>query len=471
MSWPSLFALPPDQRRRHRFHLIGIGGSGLAPIAAVLLEMGFQVSGSDQSASARMAALAQAGAGVSLGHDAAHLRRPTGPALPDLVLISSAVPAQNPELLAAQAAGIPVVKRQDLLGPLTGGRRVIAVAGTHGKTTTTGMITHVLTRSGRSPGYIIGSTLPDLGASALGAGPYFVIEADEYDHAFLGLAPHLIVLTNIDWDHPDCFPTADAYEDSFRRFIARLQPGGHIIYCHDDPTLRRLAAEHPASNWHGFGNRSGAAWAVRNIEIEQHQTTYGLCGPDGTLHTVRVAVPGLHNALNSAAALVAAALSGLPIATAAPLLADFRGAGRRFEVRGEANGVLVVDDYAHHPTEIRVTLAAARAAYPHRELWAVYQPHTYSRTRALLDRFDGAFAAADHVLITDIYAAREPVDPGITPAQIAAASRHPQALPTGDLAATLQTLKALAGPGSLVVILSAGNATDLAPALLREVDK
>ncbi len=471
MSWPSLFTLAPEQRHRRRLHLIGIGGSGLAPIAAILLEMGFQVSGSDQSASARTEALAQAGARVSLGHDAAHLRRPTGPTQPDLVLISSAIPAQNPELLAAQAAGIPVVKRQDLLGPLTGGRRVIAVAGTHGKTTTTGMIAHLLARSGRAPGYIIGSALPNLGASALGAGPDFVIEADEYDNAFLGLAPKLIVLTNIDWDHPDCFPTAAAYEDSFRRFIARLQPGGHIIYCHDDPTLRRLAAEHPGLNWHSFGSRAGAAWSVRAIAIEQRQTSYHLCGPNGHLQPVHVAVPGLHNALNSAAALVAAALSGLALATAAPLLADFGGAGRRFEVRGENNGVLVVDDYAHHPTEIRVTLAAARAAYPERELWAVYQPHTYSRTRALLDRFDGAFAAADHVLITDIYAAREPVDASITPAQIAAASRHPHALPTGDLAATLQSLKASVGPGSLVLILSAGNATDLAPALLKEVDE
>lgn len=473
MSWPSLFTLPPGQRRRRRLHLIGIGGTGLAPIASVLLEMGFQVSGSDQVASERTDTLALAGATICLGHEAAHLHSPTHPALPDLVLISSAIPAHNPELLAAQTAGLPVVKRQDLLGPLTSGRELIAVAGTHGKTTTTGMIVHLLDRSGSAPGYIIGSELPRLGAGALGSGPQFVIEADEYDDAFLGLSPKLIVLTNIDWDHPDYFPTAAAYEASFRRFIARLQPGGDIVYCHDDPILRQMAAENAGSNWHGYGSRSGAAWGVQNIEIDPGRTSYDLRRPDGGLQTVCVAVPGLHNALNSAAALVAASLAGLPLAAAAPLLADFGGAGRRFEVKGEANGVLVVDDYAHHPTEIRSTLAAARAAYPERQIWAVYQPHTYSRTRALLDRFQGVFAAADHVLITDIYAAREPADPSISPAQVAAASRHPHAFASGDLPATLATLSAQVRPGSLIVILSAGSATTLGPALVRgeKVDK
>lgn len=469
MSWTSLFTLPPHQRLHHRLHLIGIGGAGLAPIASVLLEMGFQVSGSDQSPSERTAALAQVGAVVHQGHHASYLQSSLKPNLPDLVLISSAVPASNPELAAAHAAGIPVVKRQDLLGPLTAGRKVIAVAGTHGKTTTTGMIAHLLAHSGFSPGYIIGSTLPDLGASALGSGPYFVIEADEYDDAFLGLRPDLIVLTNIDWDHPDCFPTAGAYESSFRRFAGNLQPGGHVVYCYDDPILRALASEQEGSRWHGYGSRSASGWVVRNIEIGKGQTTYDLRLPGGGVQPVCVAVPGLHNALNSAAALISVTLIGIPVAAAAPLLAGFRGAGRRFEVKGEADGVLIVDDYAHHPTEIRTTLAAARAAYPDREIWAVYQPHTYSRTRALLDRFDGAFAASDHVLVTDIYAAREPEDVSVTPAQVVAASRHPQAQASGTLVATLATLAANVRPGSLVIILSAGSATDLAPALLEQL--
>ncbi len=464
MTWPSLFTLPPDQRPRHRFHLIGIGGTGLAPIASVLLEMGFQVSGSDQSSSPRTEALARAGARICLGHDATHLASPTAPALPDLILISSAIPTENPEIRAAAAAQIPVIKRQELLGPLTAGRDVIAIAGTHGKTTTTGMIAHILVHSGRAPGYIIGSTLPDLGASAAGRGTEFVIEADEYDDAFLGLHPRLIVLTNIDWDHPDYFPTAAAYETSFRRFVANLRPGGHIVYCYDDPTLRLLAAD---NHWHGYGSRVGSPWCAQHIEIGPGRTDYDLRSPDGNSQPVRLAVPGLHNVLNSAAALITAHLIGIPLDQAAPLLATFRGAGRRFEVKGTVSDILVVDDYAHHPTEIRTTLAAARAAYPDREIWAVYQPHTYSRTRTLLDRFDGIFAAADHVLITNIYAAREPEDPSITPAQVIAASRHPDARATGDLSATLAHLLAHINPGSLILILSAGSATELGPALLQ----
>ncbi|NUQ39595.1 MAG: UDP-N-acetylmuramate--L-alanine ligase, partial [Caldilineales bacterium] len=472
MSWQALFSLPRDQRPAHRIHLVGIGGTGLAPIANVLLEMGFQVSGSDQQTSARTEALAAASASVHLGHDPAHLLP-----RPDLVLISSAIAAANPEVAAARAAGIPVVKRRELLGPLLAGRRVIAVAGTHGKTTTTGMIAHLLSRGGRpqtaatsassvEPGYIIGSDIPGLGQSRAGEGDWFVIEADEYDYAFLGLTPEIIVLTSLEWDHPDCFPTPAAYFAAFERFSRQLRAGGSVVYCRSDANLRALAAAQGGPGWQGYSAHAGADWQARGIEIGPEGVCYTLQGPDGVEQPVQLAVPGLHNVLNSAAALIAAGLAGLPLATAAPLLASFRGAARRFEIKGEAGGVLVIDDYAHHPTEIRSTLAAARALYPQRQIWAVYEPHTFSRTRALLDQFEGVFAAADHLLVTDIYPAREAFDPGISPAQIVAASRHPQAVASGSLEETRQHLQGHVQPGGVVILLSAGPATALAGALL-----
>ncbi len=468
-SWEGLFGLPIEQRRRHRLHLIGIGGTGLAPIANVLVELGYQVSGSDQAPSPRTEALMARGVRVGIGHDAAHLTSTRAPALPDLVLVSSAVPSGNPEIQAARRQGIPVVKRKELLGPLTNNRQVIAVAGTHGKTTTTGMIAHVLQGSGLAPGYIIGSSIPGLGFSAAGAGPHFVIEADEYDNAFWGLRPQIMVITNIDWDHPDFFPSAEAYEASFSHFVEQLRPGGYVIYCQDDSRTRALAERYGDDHWLGYGARADAQWRIQDVDITASGTGYQVRSPGGGLTRLDLCVPGYHNALNGAAALLVAGLVGIPDARSADLLATYQGAGRRFEIKGETNGVLVVDDYAHHPTEIRATLAAARAAYPDREIWAVYQPHTYSRTRTLRDRFEGAFGAADHALITDIYAAREPYDASVTPAQVAAASRHPDARSSGSLEDTLDELVDCLRPGSLVVILSAGSATQLGPLLLERL--
>ncbi len=469
LSWQTLFALTPELRHEHRLHLIGIGGTGLAPIANVLLEMGFQVSGSDQAPSPRTEDLAASGVFLSIGHDTTHLLSTREPVLPDLVLVSSAIPTGNPEIQAAQEFDVPIVKRKELLGPLTSGRQVIGVAGTHGKTTTTGMVAHVLKGSGMEPGYIIGSSIPGLGISAAGSGPHFVIEADEYDDAFLGLRPQVIVITNIDWDHPDFFPSAEVYEASFNRFIDQVQPGGYIVYCQDDNRLRALAEQRGNSHWLGYGARTDAQWRVQDVDISPAGTTYHLRSPAGDLTGAKLRIPGFHNALNSAAALLVARLVGVAEAQAAPLLSTYQGAGRRFEIKGEAGGVLVVDDYAHHPTEIRATLAAARAAYSDREIWAVYQPHTYSRTRTLQDRFEGAFGAADHVLVTDIYAAREPYDPSVTSAQVAAASRHPDARSAGSLADTLAFLLDHVQAGSLVIILSAGSATQLGPQLLNQL--
>jgi len=469
-SWQNLFQLPKPQRQNYRFHLVGIGGTGLGPIATVLLQLGFQVSGSDRNEAPNLRELEAQGAHIKVGHDPDNLISSQAPARPVVVLRSSAIPDSNSEIEAARKLGIPVVNRTAFLAPLTRDRDVIAVAGTHGKTTTTGMIAHILTLAGQDPGYIIGSEVKGLGAGHAGEGQTFVIEADEYDYAFLGLFPQTIVLTSLDWDHPDCFPTPADYLDAFHQFLDNLHPEGHLIPCHDDPLIQELIEQHPGlSHQHSYGTRNGASWKIYDIDIGPKATTYRLHPPTGECLSVRLQIPGIHNILNSTAALIAAHLAGVDLQAAASYLSTFQGAGRRFEYKGEINDIIVIDDYAHHPTEIRSTLAAARALYPDRDIWAIYQPHTYSRTKTLLDQFEGVFGAADHLIVTDIYAAREAFDPSITAAQVAAVSRHHDALAVGDLAKARAYLHRHVKPHSVIIILSAGTATQLGPALLTDL--
>ena len=468
--WHKLFTLPAPQRAHHRFHLVGIGGTGLGPIADVLLQLGFQVSGSDRHDSAHLQQLAAHGATVALGHDPRHLQAGQAPTLPDVVLRSSAVPDTNPEVVFARRQSIPVVTRNAFLGPLTSNRQVIAVAGTHGKTTTTGMIAHILTAAGLDPGYIIGSEVPGLGAGHAGRTQTFVIEADEYDYAFWGLFPHTIVLTSLDWDHPDCFPTPADYQHAFHRFIDNLHPQGHLVTCHDDPILSQVVSQHPhLPHVHSYGTRNSVGWKIHDIDIGPAATRYLLRSPEGRQQPVQLQTPGLHNILNSTAALITAQLHQVDLATAAASMTTFKGAERRFELKGSVNDILIIDDYAHHPTELRTTLAAARARYPEREIWAVYQPHTYSRTKALLDQFEGVFNAADHLVVTDIYAAREACDSSINAAQVVAVSRHPGAVAGGELAQVADYLRQHVQPHSLIIILSAGTATRLGPELLQSL--
>ncbi len=470
MDWTTLFSLSKELRPRHRIHLVGIGGTGLAPIAKVLLQLGFQVSGSDRETNERTEILQAMGARAHVGHDASHLLSAEPPERPDLLLISSAVPPENPEVQQARAWDIPVVKRNDILGPLTADRQVIAVAGTHGKTTTTAMIAHILIRAGRRPGYIIGSEIPDLGFSDAGEEPLFIIEADEYDYMFLGLRPWQLVITNLEWDHPDMFPTPESYQEAFRRLLARVQPEGGIIYCRNDRTLRNWAREGLLTNGRSYGSFQGADARAEDIDLDADGARYRLM-TDNANYLVHLAIPGVHNVLNSMAALLAAEAAGLPLAEGVKHISSYQGAARRFERKGEVRGVLIIDDYAHHPAEIRSTLQAARSAYPDREIWAIYQPHTYSRTRTFLDQFNGAFNLADHLIVTDIYAARETPDPTITPELVVAASHHEQALAIHELddiaAHLLQALK----PHSMVIILSAGTATRLGPMLLTGLEQ
>ncbi len=450
-------------------HFIGIGGTGLSAIARVLLERGQAVTGSDREDSPLAQALRRAGATVHIGHAAAHVN---GAAQ---VVRSSAVGDDNVEVQAARAKGVPVYKRADFLGSLLAEQHVIAVAGSHGKTTTTAMLAWVLTALNQRPGYIIGSPAANLGGNAAaGAGRWFVVEADEYDYMFLGLAPQLALVTNVEHDHPDMFPTPESFMDAFEQFVGRIQPGGWLLACADDPGARALGryTQSKALETRYYAHSHEAEYSVQELVPQagagyRFQALY--CGEP--LAEVSLQVPGLHNAQNALGALAAAHALGLDPAEAALALGDFRGTARRFELRGEAGGVLVVDDYAHHPAEIRSALAAARTRYPDRRLVAVWQPHTYSRTSTLSGQYALAFGEADQVLVTDVYAAREHSPAGFDLGVIVSAVQHPAIEWTGDLNATQARLTGALQPGDVLLIMSAGDAILLSERIFRQLQE
>lgn len=449
-------------------HIIGIGGFGMSAIARVLLGRGYTVSGSDLHANDLTRALAAAGALVHQGHDSAHI------AGADVVVATSAVPDDHPEVAAARAAGIPVLRRRDMLGALMAGQVGIAVAGTHGKTTTTALLTHVLIQAGLDPTYIVGGVMRNTGTNAgVGRGPHFVIEADEYDRMFLGLRPQVAVITNIEHDHPDCYPTIDDMRAAFAQFAALLPPDGLLVVCADDAEARALGDARRGTGspvaFYGLSSPSGSArdaagerrWHAGELTPDTGGMTFTVWRGTRRLGPVRLALSGRHNVLNALAVIAAADWLGVSFDIIATALSSFLGTGRRAEVMGEAAGVTVINDYAHHPTAVRVTLEALRARPGVRELWAVWQPHTYGRMRALADEFATAFAAADHVLVTEVYSVREVISPGLDAAGMVgriAGAGHPDVRYTGALQATADELAACVQPGDLVVVLSAGDA-------------
>ncbi len=452
---------------KQHIHLIGIGGSGLSAIARVLLESGYAVSGSDRVLSPFAREVEQAGAQVFEGH------RPENIEGADIVVRSSAVPDNNPEVLAAQSAGIPVLKRADFLGQLMTGKTGVAIAGTHGKTTTTAMTAWTFARLGLDPSYIIGGVAKNLGRNAhAGSGAYFVIEADEYDRMFLGLAPDWILLTHLEHDHPDCFPTLAEYRAAFVTFIQRLQPGGSLLTCQDHPETAALAQHTPAGchAWTYGLDRAADYTAVDATSNERGGMSFSACyrqrdqAPE-QLVRVELQVPGLHNVRNALAVLALAHRLELPLPLAAAALGEFSGVGRRFDLLGEAGGVAIYSDYAHHPTEIRTTLAAARQRYPTRRIWAVWQPHTYSRTQALFDEFIRSFEDADRVLVTEIYAAREAAT-GFSAVRLVAEMPHPAAWFAPSLSDAVIFLLDELKPGDVVLVLSAGDADQVSQQVL-----
>lgn len=444
------------------YHFIGIGGAGLSPIARVLLERGHQVSGSDLIMSPSAQELLEMGVKVSIGHDAANVSGA------NVVIRSSAIPDTNIEVEAGQAAGLPVIKRIDFLAELTAGKKVIAVAGTHGKTTTTAMIAWCLSQMGLDPSFVIGGISKNLGTNAhAGSGEYFVIEADEYDGMFLGLAPDVLVLTVVEHDHPDCYPTPESYFNAFLKLTGLIKPGGLLIADGDHPGARRLLD----TSQRDFRKISyGTGKTLDYIINETHHTAgCGVCfnlltSSNATkaldIKSITLPIPGNHNAHNAAAALMVVHLLDLPVDKAISALEKYTGTGRRYDVQGIANGITVIDDYAHHPTEIRATLSAARCQYPDRQIWVVWQPHTYSRTRELINDFKDAFSDCDHVIVTEIYASREKKQ-DYSSKEVVKLMRHPDAHQIAELKDVTIYLIDHLKSGEVLLVLSAGDADQI----------
>jgi len=438
-------------------HLVGIGGFGLSAIARVFLEQGYYVSGSDRNANALTDALEKEGAVVYKGHDAQNVMGA------EMVIASSAVAFDHVELAMARALNIPVYKRSDVMAAIMSGHVSIAVAGTHGKTTTSAMITHILMEAGQNPSYIIGGILRNTRRNAgVGNGKAFVVEADEYDNMFHGLRPQIAVVTNVEFDHPDFFATPSEMIQSFSKFISLLPDNGLLITCSDDQTTailgqNRLVSGLPVAMY-GIDSPM-ASWRAANVRVdEKGLTSFEVINDGHSFGEIRLLIPGRYNVQNALAALIATESQGVPFEVAAQALAKFQGAGRRYDQRGEVGGVVVIDDYAHHPTAIRLTLEATRQRYPKHAIWAVWQPHTYSRTQALLDSYLTAFESADHVLITDIFAARENPIPGVSADEVVKAMRHADVRYTPGLRDAARTLVLDVQAPAVIVIMSAGDA-------------
>ncbi len=459
-----------------RVHFIGIGGSGLSAIARLLKESGYEVTGSDQALSPFAMDLQNAGVTIYVGH---HPRNVSGA---DWVVRSSAIAEDNPEVEAAMRMGVPVYKRADFLGRLMSEKTGIAVAGTHGKTTTTAMIAWTLYEMKRDPSFIVGGTLTNLKVNAhAGQGELFVIEADEYDRMFLGLKPRIEVITNLEHDHPDCYPTFNDMYSAFRSFVDLLPSDGTLIVSAEDESAVTLLAHARGKGLNVVSYGVQDEMTINSPQWVQARElkTNDRGGYDFSVMTnmdvtasssfkVSLQVPGRHNVRNALAALSVILTLGLSLQAAADALGQFTGTGRRFEVRGERNGVLVIDDYAHHPTEIRATLSGAKSRYPSRRIWAVWQPHTYSRTQALFYEFSRAFDDADEVLVTEIYASRE-AKQGFSSVEVVGAMPHPSARYSGSLDETKKHLLKKLRSGDVVIVLSAGDADRISADLLEEM--
>ncbi|CAM5517789.1 MULTISPECIES: UDP-N-acetylmuramate--L-alanine ligase [Streptomyces] len=453
-----------------RPHFIGIGGAGMSGIAKILAQRGAEVAGSDAKESATAEALRALGATVHIGHAAEHLADDAS-----CVVVSSAIRKDNPELARAAELGIPVVHRSDALAALMEGLRPIAVAGTHGKTTTTSMLAVSLTELGLEPSYAIGGDLDAPGSNALhGDGGIFVAEADESDRSFHKYAPEVAIVLNVELDHHANYASIDEIYESFETFVDRITEGGTLVVSADHEGARELTRRVRGRGVRIVTYGEAADADVRVLAVVpqglKSQVTAVL---DGQELTFEVSVPGRHYALNAVAALAAGAALGIPAAELAPALAAYTGVKRRLQLKGEAAGVQVIDSYAHHPTEMTADLEAMRAAAGDARILVVFQPHLFSRTQELGKEMGQALALADASLVLDIYPAREDPIPGVTSELIIEAARAAGADVTAvsDKAEIPAVVAGMAKPGDLVLTMGAGDVTDLGPLILERLSQ
>ncbi len=444
-------------------HLVGVGGMHMSAIALLLLERGITVSGSDLRPSALTAKVAAMGGNVFQGHAAANVGNAA------LVVTTAAASDDNPEITAAHARGIPVILRAEMVARLMEGKRVLAVAGAHGKTTTASLIAFVLREAGLKPMYLLGGESIDLGGhAAWGEGDLCVVEADEYKRAFHEYSPSVAVITNVEPDHLDYYGNESAYREAFVEFAKKVKPGGRLIACWDDAGARAVSeqVEDGPVAIESYGIEGTRFWLGRAIDKTERGAEFDLLRGGGLIGRVSVPVPGDHFIRDAVAAAAVCLNEGVSFEQVRVALANVRGAHRRFERVGEAGGVLVMDDYAHHPTEVRTNIAAARVAFPGRRLIIVFQPHTYSRTAYLWDEWTRCWDGVDELIILETYAARETPLAGRGARELAAAIAGTSVHYASGFDDAARRAVALARAGDVVFTMGAGDVIEVGPKIL-----
>jgi UDP-N-acetylmuramate--alanine ligase len=447
-----------------KVHFVGIAGAGMSGLARIALSHGVHVSGSDSKDSSVVLALRALGADVYVGHDKSHIDGKK------FVVYSNAIPSNNPEILSAKELGISLLTRAQALAILMTGSQSVAVAGTHGKTTTSSMLTVALQSCGVDPSFAIGGTLTASGSNAhRGTGKIFVAEADESDGSFLEYRPYSAIVTNIEHDHVDYFTTPESVMDVFTEFVQSIDPSGFLIYCRDDQSAYEIAQKGAPSKKISYGTDPQSDLVVDQINLLPMGSQSRLLWQGRNIGTLNLEVPGHHNLLN-AAAVVAMGLSlDQPVAELLQGLQSFRGAGRRFELKASIAGIRVIDDYGHHPTEIDVTLTAARRYAGDGRVLVLFQPHRYSRTQAFLDSFARTLDLADHAILLEIYPASESAIPGVSSSLITERMQRGVFIPNFLEAA--EAMISMARPGDVILTMGAGDVNSLAPIIIAGLEQ
>jgi UDP-N-acetylmuramate--alanine ligase len=442
-----------------KLHFIGIGGAGMSGLARIALSHGAKVSGSDAKDSSVVTGLRALGAEIAIGHSASNI------AQPDLVIFSSAIASTNPEMQRATELAIATMTRAQALALLMSGSRSIAVAGTHGKTTTTSMLTVALQTSGLDPSFAIGGTLTASGSNAhRGTGELFIAEADESDGSFIAYRPFGAIITNIEHDHVDFFATPDDVTAAFAAFIATIPSDGFLVYCFDDPGARALGASITSCRTISYGTGAGADLIVDQIELLPTASKARLVVNGKAIGEMALQVPGAHNVLNAAATVAICRALELPLPEFLTGLHAFRGAARRFELKGQVHGIRVIDDYGHHPTEISVTLDTARRFAGDGRVLTLFQPHRYSRTQAFTPDFAAALSKADYSVLLEIYSASEAPILGVSAANIVDQMKSAEFQP--NFISATERIAELAQPGDVIVTLGAGDVSSLGSVII-----
>ena len=449
---------------RNHFHFIGIGGAGMSGIARIMLAQGKTVSGSDAKESAVTSQLATLGATIYLGHSEANQMGA------DVVVVSTAIAANNPELIAAQSRSAEIMRRAEALALVMEGKRSIAVAGTHGKTTTTSMLTVALQRAALDPSFAIGGMINMSGTNAhLGTGDIFVAEADESDGSFLAYKPSGAIITNLELDHVDHFPTFDVLAEAFLQFISTIKPDGFLVACGDDENVRALLSKIDRTDLKvmTYGSQNGDNdFQLSRIHLSEGGGVARITHKGSVIGDIELAIPGAHNLLNAAAALAAGIALGAQSSDLLKGLSEFTGARRRFELKGEVAGIRIVDDYGHHPTEVRVTLETARRYAGYGKLFVIFQPHRYTRTQMFAQQFGDALNIADQIYLLEVYAASESPIPGVSSLLIAQGRSEDKFHYQPSMIEIIHQVSKLVEPGDVIITLGAGDVNSIAPVML-----